>query len=315
MMRRVEARFPAVFHCNGLGDRLMALPALRALCALYPDRLTIIGMPGDSLTFYADLPIRRVVEIESQLTSDGRTFDSAQVLSELGNCDLLVSFNTWQNAASRELSASLGDIEQVGFFPSFRRALRIHQQNHAIDDYFNLVRLLAPELQLSSYDGPPSLPAGAIEKARQLRDSLPNRVKLLAIHNESTAEKRWPSTNLTLLLSHFLARHEDYLILVVDYGDPGLGRLQQHPRALVATGLDLDVAMALVSVTDCFVGIDSVMLHVADFFRIPGVGLFGPTSWRRWGFRFAEHRHAVADGDMTHLDPMTVLEALESITP
>lgn len=62
--------------------------------------------------------------------------------------------------------------------------------------------------------------------------------------------------------------------------------------------LRLGVALALVSLSDLFLGVDSCMLHMADLCRVPGVGLFGPDSSEgarkcRGGlsFRGASSRH------------------------
>jgi ADP-heptose:LPS heptosyltransferase len=71
--------------------------------------------------------------------------------------------------------------------------------------------------------------------------------------------------------------------------------------------------MGLVGEADLFVGVDSCMLHVADLFRVPGVGLFGPTRPRQWGFRFGLHRHVVTEGDMSEIREDEVLGALEAV--
>jgi ADP-heptose:LPS heptosyltransferase len=80
-------------------------------------------------------------------------------------------------------------------------------------------------------------------------------------------------------------------------------------------GLPLSYAMALVAASDLFLGVDSCMLHAADFHRVPGVGLFGPTSPRRWGFRFGPHRHVAVAGAIDQIGTAEVLAALESLAP
>jgi hypothetical protein len=64
------------------------------------------------------------------------------------------------------------------------------------------------------------------------------------------------------------------------------------------------------------------MLHAADLYRIPGVGLFGTGKiksgttnfkYRQWGFRFSRHRHVWDPRGMEHIREETVLHELESL--
>ena len=55
------------------------------------------------------------------------------------------------------------------------------------------------------------------------------------------------------------------------------------------------------------------MLHAADLFNVPGVGLFGPTSSAEFGFKFSRHHHVQADGTMDTIDPFNVLILLETL--
>ena len=55
------------------------------------------------------------------------------------------------------------------------------------------------------------------------------------------------------------------------------------------------------------------MLHAADFLRVPGVGLFGPTSPHQFGFRLARHVHIRGGESMADICEDEVLEALETM--
>jgi len=55
-------------------------------------------------------------------------------------------------------------------------------------------------------------------------------------------------------------------------------------------------------------------LHAADLFRVPGVGLFGPTDPYRWGFRLSPHGRSIwGMGMMEAISREAVLEALLEI--
>jgi ADP-heptose:LPS heptosyltransferase len=56
------------------------------------------------------------------------------------------------------------------------------------------------------------------------------------------------------------------------------------------------------------------MLHVADFFRVPSVGLFGPASDRiGFGFRLGPHRVVSASSSMEAIDVGDVMDALSDL--
>jgi hypothetical protein len=55
------------------------------------------------------------------------------------------------------------------------------------------------------------------------------------------------------------------------------------------------------------------MLHVADMARVPGVGLFGPTSAKEFGFYIGPHIMIQADGSMDKIGIDMVTEALNRV--
>jgi hypothetical protein len=137
---------PVAFHFNGLGDRLMALPAIRALSALFPGRLSLVCEKGDYATYYSDLPLRAVCEVEFETSSEGWLFDASKVAASLGSCDLLVSFNTWHSNSVRELLRLLRPTNTVGVDGEFDYHATFQKDKHTVDTMFDLARLLDPEL-------------------------------------------------------------------------------------------------------------------------------------------------------------------------
>jgi ADP-heptose:LPS heptosyltransferase len=118
---------------------------------------------------------------------------------------------------------------------------------------------------------------------------------------------------LSKLVTAFLERHPDFIVFMLDFRKASMkvGEFEDlfiHPR-----GLPLPYAFAVLGESDLFLGVDSCMLHAADLFRVPGVGVFGPTDPRRWGFRFARHRHIRDARGLKYIRESHVLEALESL--
>ena len=58
-----SAERPVVFFANGIGDALLALPALRALGLTFGGKLTLICDRRDHHLLYHELPIWRIVAI------------------------------------------------------------------------------------------------------------------------------------------------------------------------------------------------------------------------------------------------------------
>jgi ADP-heptose:LPS heptosyltransferase len=172
---------------------------------------------------------------------------------------------------------------------------------------------LNPSLQLDEFALPPRLSAGVGPRIREfLRAAAPGK-RVLAIHNESKPEKNWPFERLSKLVTAFLERHPDFVVFILDMLKPKIETGKFKHRVIHSRALPLPYAFAVARESALFLGVDSCMLHAADLFRTPGVGLFGPTDPRRWGFRFAPHRHIRDPRGLKYISESRVLEALESL--
>ena len=312
---RREPRHPALIHYNGYGDRLLALPTVRALAELFPRRLSVVGGPGDESLFYSGLPLREFHEVEFRPISRtlGHEFDAAAVVRFLRGTDLLVSLNTWHNPAVDKVLDGLGDIESLGFDSRFTIPLGFAEGQHSFDIYFAAALHIEPALRLEDFASPPAMAPRLVELARQLRTSLPEGSRILCVHTETFPTKMWSPDGFRQVLDTFLARHRHYFAVVVDPKDFGLDRIDQGHRVLPLSGLSLQFALAIVQMADLFLGVDSCMLHLADLAGVPSLGIFGPTDPRRWGVRFAPHRHVVACGGMERLLVEEVSESLAAL--
>jgi ADP-heptose:LPS heptosyltransferase len=88
----------------------------------------------------------------------------------------------------------------------------------------------------------------------------------------------------------------------------------RHRHRIVRIDEHLEMVLAILKHADLFLGIDSCLLHAADLFRIPGVGLFGPTDPRRWGFRLSPRSRSIwGEGTMQAIRRERVLDLLLEI--
>ncbi|NMO14647.1 glycosyltransferase family 9 protein [Pyxidicoccus fallax] len=307
-------RAPVALHLNAVGDRLIVLPALRALCSLYPHRVTLVGTLGDQSLLYSDLPLKAFHPCPWKVENRVPRFDYRDVVRGISECDLLVALNGWWSDDILELMQCFPEAKTLGHFPEFESHLPLTQWRNAKQQAFELIRRLDRRLRMEDFSQPPLLPEADRALAGQIMAAVPPEARVLALHTEpSGATRRWPVERFQRVLEAFLEQHPEYLVLVVDY-HPLEMELERHAdRVLLCSGASLGVAMSIVANADLFLGVDSCMLHAADFFRVPAVGLFGPTPPSRWGFRFGPHRYVKVDGPMALIQEGPVLEALQQL--
>jgi ADP-heptose:LPS heptosyltransferase len=297
-----------LFFYNALGDHLLSLPAIRALASLFPGELAFVGYDGMPETFFPEVRFRAVVPFGHQPLSP------EAVAAALECCDLFVCLNRSSSPALERLLQVLEPRDSIGFCTEFRTRLPFRNDKHSVDQAFDVARFLDPGLRLSDFSYPPVLPAESRTLSKSIRAALPQACRLLAVHADTKPDKTWPAASFAKLLDLFLARHRDFFVLVVGVRDVGLKTGCYARRIVSCIDLPFPTSMALVGDADLFVGVDSSMLHAADLFRVPGVGLFGGRgNPREFGFRFARHRHVVTGAAIERIEAEEVLDALEGV--
>jgi ADP-heptose:LPS heptosyltransferase len=174
-----------------------------------------------------------------------------------------------------------------------------------------MVHFLNQSARIEDFAMPPALPPAAIEMARKTAACFPKPLRVIAVHADTVPDKMWEPTRLIRVLDEFLERHRDFVAFIVGKHDLRLNTGRHRKYVASWCSLPLAASMALVAQADLFLGVDSCMLHAADLFRIPGVGLFGPANKAaEFGFRFGPHWHVCGSGTMTSIETTKVLEAL-----
>jgi aryl-alcohol dehydrogenase-like predicted oxidoreductase/ADP-heptose:LPS heptosyltransferase len=308
-----SARNPALVFMNAMGDHLLNLPAVRALSEMFGGNLQFVCRPGARATFFPSLQFRRVCEPPTFCANLQYCFDPAPVASELKPIDLLLCLNPARSDAMDGLLSLLAPPSSVGFDAAYRVALPLDFSKHNADLAFDLVRFLDASLQIEDFASPPDLSPQALNFAAEIRRLLPCHAPLLVIHADTKAEKMWPAARFRGLLESLFARVSNLFVLDIGLGNLGLDRISNSDRVIHCGHAPLASQIALVGIADLFVGVDSCFLHAADLFRVPGIGLFGPTSPHEFGFRFGPHRHVVGGPAMEDLLEESVLAAIESL--
>lgn len=315
MQHPVLASNPVVFFANGIGDAILNLPALRALASLIPDRLTLVTRLSPYNALFRDLPTRRVVPLSSGSKHDWSAEEIEQAAARIAPCDVFVSLVPWQSRSLWSLVELLSPSLTVGMFPGFDVEIPRDYSKHTAELAFDVARAFCPSLEMKDYLQPPKLPVEATELVLEIRRCLRAGTRLLAVHADTLPEKMWEEKKWSAVIEKFLASHHDFAVVLVGTTPVRIevGDFSARKRLVPAYGLSLSDSLSLVAWADLFSGVDSCMLHVADFSRVPSVGLFGPTSASEFGFLIAPHISIQGRNTMDEIDEGDVGRALEAI--
>jgi ADP-heptose:LPS heptosyltransferase len=302
-------RHPVVVFLNAIGDSILALPALRALASLFPGQVTLVCDDHPYRFIFRELALRSTVCVRDRAVT---SFPWEAVAAQIPECDLMISLATWQSADMDRLLSRLRPRVSIGFTPPFDIVVQPDPRRHMSEIMLDAVRVLSPELALAPLSTPLQFSPDAMRAAAEMRTALPPGSRLLAVHAETQAHKRWDAERCAGAIRTFLDRHADFWCCVMDRS-PDVVTSCAHPRVMQES-LPLEVAQCVVAQADLFVGIDSCFLHVADVNRVPSVGLFGPTSPERWGFLHTAHRTLRTAGcETSGIGPLDVVTALEEL--
>jgi ADP-heptose:LPS heptosyltransferase len=316
----LKASAPAVCFVTNIGDAVLTLPTLRALGEMFSAPLTMICPKvafdlcfWEVSTRFVDTTGLPLTGTPPMLRRPERPLDYEVLASEIGAVDVFIDTLPWNSLAEvimRPLLQRLAPTTSIGFSPDIYDIVVPKEECHSADLMFTLARLFDSSLRIESYAQPVPLRPRVQQQARSMRAAVPAGVKVLMVHADAGwTDKRWPVTRFIDVLDRFLSRHSDFVAWVIGMGHEELNVGRERDRIFPYLGLPLDLAMGLVAKADLFVGIDSSMLHAADLARVPGVGLFGPTSAATWGFRFAPHRHV----DMSAMEDIAVEDVLTAM--
>jgi len=311
----LNAEHPLAFFINGYGDNFINLPALRALCRLFEGRLTLVCKQGPHLFCFDDLAVKRRVTLVAGYNEEGYKFNVAAAAAEIGPCDLFISLTPWCSPSLAELIRMWGGVPSVGFFETYTQSLRLDYNKPSADLAFDVVRTFRPDYRLGDFVEPLRYPDARREDVRQILSALEPGTRTLTVHMDTMPHKMWDEGRWVETLDQFLDSHADFVALIVGHPQCPVDTEQwRHAdRVIPCYGLPLASSCCLVAESDLFVGVDSCMLHVADMARIPGVGLFGPTNAKEFGFYIGPHIMIQAEGSMEKIGAGQVTEALNRL--
>lgn len=313
--RALSAEYPLAFFLNGYGDNFLNLPTLRALCRLFEGRLTLVCRQGPDLFCFDDLAINRRIALDARFNGESYQFDAVAAAAEIGQCDLFLSLVPWRSSSLSNLLEAWDGIVSIGFFENYTCRLRRDYNKPSADLAFDIVRSLSPDYQLHDFLEPLRYPTARRQEVREIFSMLEPGTTTLSVHMDTLAHKLWDESHWVESLDQFLDQHPNFAVLLVGHPERSVDteRWRNADRVIPCYGLSLASSCCLVAESHFFIGIDSCMLHVADLARVPGVGLFGPTNVKEFGFYIGPHIMIQGAGSMEKIEVSMVTEALNQL--
>jgi|GEM_PF-2273388 len=262
----------AYFISGGIGDAIMAFPAIRFLKKVLPHaQITVFVPPDKYLLLSAVFEGFRVKPLNSLLAflptyrTFSRRFDAAFT-------------NTISVFRLRvELAAYMSSRQAYGFrYQEEKREERLYTYTkafpaprHAADQN---IQLISEALQISCADNELFLPA-------HKHDTVEQKTKNAVIHPGSETgyeNKRWPVENFREIVKRMIQKGYEVTVLL----GPSESNLRRFFDSIEGVRLltqpDVSTLIDAFKEAVIFVGNDSGPAHLAAFYGVPQVTLFGP---------------------------------------
>lgn len=308
---------PAVFFVNAFGDQLITLPAVRALASLFPNGIQLLLGEGMCSFLYSGLAVRECPVRVRWKHFEEKKIDVDRIAPHTATCDLFLCLSTFASPSLLELARRMGARWTVGWFDIFDQSVPFDPAKHWFDLYFGFPKQFRSELCFDDFSSPPNF-SSAARRAAQLfigKHAAPGS-RILFVHPETKPEKMWDRSGFSWVLEQFLEDHPEFVVFTTSV-DPYPLDLGRHAHRAVWVDEHLELAFAILSHADLFLGVDSCFLHAADLFRIPGVVLFGPSQVsdpNQWGFRLSPHTRLLSgEKSLDNIRRKDVLDALSEV--
>jgi ADP-heptose:LPS heptosyltransferase len=320
--RAAACRKIAVFRALYLGDLLLAVPALRALRAGFPEaEITLIGLPWAASFARRFRPyVDRFVEfggypgIDEVAVDPGRSAHFVEEQRAYGY-DLVVQMQG-SGRTSNPCALALGGRMTAGYYegeppPGLTFGTPYPDDQPEVLRNVGLISLLGCphrglelEFPLFARDRAEAaallrrLPRpGYVPKTGDRGDDArgtPHQAgrPLIGIHAGAHAPaRRWPAERFAVVADHLAQRFGAQIVLT---GGPGEEEIAQAvaartplagraaPALCVAGQTSLGGLAALIDRFDLFIANDTGPAHLADAVGTPSVTIFGPADHRRW---------------------------------
>ena len=299
-LKIANIKHPVIVFENGLGDQILTLPTLRALYTMFNDSMVLVCGDHDmSSFFFNEIKFKKIIRTTFVDISDGvRNFNADNVHVQIGQCDLLINLCPWQSESGQgiqKLCYLLANVPSIGFSELFKYSIPLFYYHHISDLIFEIVKLLCDKYQIDDYVMPIKFKEKIQTKDYQYLIKKSTQNKILTVQIETKEFKMWDLNCFNQLFDKIICNNPNFSIVIVGSNSP---KIELYPfknnENISFYDTDenhMELSCAIVAQSDYFIGIDSLFLHVADLYKIPSIGIFGPSSYTKYGCRFAKHVH------------------------
>jgi heptosyltransferase-3 len=272
-----------ILHPGGLGDLLLAVPAILGLRERFCSHQLLLCGQDEPSRFLAECGlVDRSVSFQTTACTalfGGRRPDDPSFVDCLSRCDCAVAWTGDESGILRNALKRCGvavAVVQSPFDPTLTSA-------HQSERYAEVANVQLPSITRLSL--PEALKAEA--RAHLARVATGKRPVAL-IHPGSGSRHKCVKPELLLPVLEGLEAEGFELLLLQGPADEAmierlLLHLPRHP--IVFRGLPVRSLAGLLSQVELYVGHDSGVTHLAALVETPTVALFGPTDPARWAPR------------------------------
>jgi len=269
---------------GGIGDAVLLIPAIRALCACYPQMAVEVLAEQRNAGVFSLCPEVRLVccyDIPSELFAILRS-----------RYDVIFDTEQWHRLSSvmaRIIRASV----RIGFSTNDRSRFFSNQVSYGQDDYEadSFMHMLSPLVHVpesEEYGSFLSISVRDSEAAAAFLSVLGGGVLVTLFPGASITERRWGPEKFCELTRRLQGTCEVVVVGgAVDRDDAE--SIEQAGALNLAGKTTLAETAAIIARSSLLVSGDSGILHIAVGLGIPTVSLFGPGRARKWAPRGANH--------------------------
>jgi ADP-heptose:LPS heptosyltransferase len=276
-----------IIHSGGIGDLLLALPAMRVFRrAFSEDILEIMGIPERLSLVAFDL---RAQSIHSVDRSEMAYFFLEDGILPLGLVSFFASFEAillFGGSGGTIFMKNLmrSGVQRVIFLPSFPAdGQPMHVSQYLLDSLRSAG--IEDEISLASLQIPES--AVAFAETFWAGPGVNKGESVLAIHPGSgSPAKNWSPENFGRV-ADWAGSHAKVLLISgpAQNGREAIQTAMKNKEILTAENLLLIDLAAVLRSCKAYLGNDSGITHLAAWVGVPTVALFGPTDPHVWGPR------------------------------
>ena len=288
-----------IIHPGGLGDLLLAVPALQKLRIRFPrHQLILCGQDEGASFLQTSHVVDDWISVQGAACAplfDGSLPEGSPLQEWMARCDLVVAWSRDEAGTLAALKRS-GAAEVLVQSPFDTRLRAVHQSDRFLE---TLQEPPATPTSAPTLTTPHHLRKQAMAYLGQL--GLPPDRPLMIVHPGSGSRHKCLKP---AIMASVIQRLEDQHVITLILEGPAdhemVSQLLAHvpSGAMRLHGLSLGLLAGMLSHVQCFLGHDSGVSHLSALLGVPTVTLFGPTDQRRWAPRGSQV--TVLQGEACH---------------